>query len=1300
MALASLVVDLTIGLAKFEADSGKAAQIVGRDAEKMQRAAATFTKQLERQQQQATRTAAELGVIKGALLGLDDATLGLAASTSKVGTNFAVFGSSGTQAMGQVGAAASAASGQVSALLATMVGKLREVNAQTAALKAEATSQNSAGTLSDSGLGGRLAAINAERDATVRRLNVAYDADKAGAASAAATAASNAAFIAGLTKQADTIGKTRTQLLTMEAAQRGIATEAAPAIAKLRDFEAAQLRGGRAAAASAAQIGLNTQQLMTLKYTASDVVASLGSGASPFTVLLQQGGQVAQIEGGVTGLLRGLAQSITPFVAGVTAGTAAVGALAYAYFEGAKQSKAFADATVLSGNFAGQTEGQFNALTRSLSESGQITASAAREFGQALLATGEVGPEVFAKATRAAALFGQATGQTAKEVAKDFAGMAQDAGKWAAEHNRSMNFITAAQLDQIKTLQESGRAVEAQGLVYDALNGRLGKLEDNLGGLDRALRKVKETWSDFWNSAYDIGRADTLEDRLKRAQQAVAQAHLQANDAPSIGVYGGPRPSGATKLVGALEAQRFAERAVDVSTESAAATAAAAKLNKLATAGREHVDALLTTAKAAGQYDKALQKLNADIDANRKAGTPFSAAEEAQARTELKKKFTNQSAVSQADAERKAQLAKALSAYAADLAKEKDTLKFHQDELRAIYDAGNTSLAKYYDDRDAIIKAGTAAELAEQSKAITRLEQELQRGKFKTKDERTNTEKQLAEAQAKAAKIGIDADRAAVLATYERAAAVKALAKEVEAFQASLLDLQGDPLGAAQLRTKQQLDAARILASKVAPAGGTTGDFSRFDRGQSPIDLNAYAEALTATNDFAEVQRKVGLATADATRAEETYLLRAKQGGAGLAEQEKAIYTLRSAALVQLGELRDKASALADAENNAALAAGRLIDPKYASAAKDLALQYAQATQAVDPAMNRLKAHGDELGTSLANVFENAITRAQSFKDVVNSLGSTVLSAVTKTLITEPLEQSLKGGIRGFLGSDNPLADLLRGATGVTATASNPATETNLFAGAAAAGGLLTQNIAAQSAAATLTQLTASAGAASAALQALAAAGGSSGPVASGGGFTGWLSGLFGGGGGATLGAGASFSSGTVAGLFHQGGVVGQAGASRSVSTATFTSAQKYHGGGLISGATMPGLQTNEVPAILMGGPKGLREEVLHASDPRHRDNMSPALMRMLAAGGGITAPAAAFSSIARRYHTGGIAGMQADGMPGSGMRGGQADAGQRGGMRGGDTFHITVPPGTSRDTAQQIAARVSEHLGRASRNR
>lgn len=1288
MALASLSVDLTLGLAKFESDSGKAAQIVGRDAEKMQRAAATFTKQLERQQQQATRTAAELGVIKGALLGLDDATLGLAASTSKVGTNFAVFGSSGTQAMGQVGAAASAASGQVSALLVTMVGKLREVNAQTAALKAEATSQNSAGTLSDSGLAGRLAAINAERDATVRRLNVAYDADKAGAASAAATAASNAAFIAGLTKQADAIGKTRTQLLTMEAAQRGIATEAAPAIAKLRDFEAVQLRGGRAAAASAAQIGLNIQQLQTLKYTASDVVASLGSGASPFTVLLQQGGQVAQIEGGVTGLLRGLAQSITPFVAGVTAGTAAVGALAYAYFEGAKQSKAFADATVLSGNFAGQTEGQFNALTRSLSESGQITASAAREFGQALLATGEVGPEVFAKATRAAALFGQATGQTAKEVAKDFAGMAQDAGKWAAEHNRSMNFITAAQLDQIKTLQESGRAVEAQGLVYDALNGRLGKLEDNLGGLDRALRKVKETWSDFWNSAYDIGRADTLEDRLKRAQQAVAQARLQANDAPSIGVYGGPRPSGATKVVGALEAQRFAERAVDVSTESASATAAAAKLNKLAAAGRENVEGLLTSAKAAGQYDKALQKLNADIDANRKAGTPFSAAEEAQARAELKKKFTNSGAVSQADQERKAQLAKALQVYADALAKEKDTLKFHQDELRAIYDAGNTSLAKYYDDRDATIKAGTAAEMAEQSKAITRLEQELQRGKFKTKDERTNTAKQLAEAQAKAAKIGIDADRAAVLATYERAAAVKALAKEVEAFQASLLDLQGDPLGAAQLRTKQQLDAARILASKVAPAGGTTGDFSRFDRGQSPIDLNAYAKALSVANDFAEVQRKVGIATADATRAEETYLLRAKTGGASLRDQDQGIYAIRAASLVQLGEMTEAAKRLADAST----------DPKVKAYAADLALQYAQAAQAVDPAINRLKAHGDELGTSLANVFENAITRAQSFKDVVNSLGSTVLSAVTKTLITEPLEQALKGGIRGFLGSDNPLADLLRGATDVTATASNPATETNLFAGAAAAGGLLTQNIAAQSAAATLTQLTASAGAASAALQALAAAGGSSGPVASGGGFTGWLSGLFGG-GSATLGAGASFSSGTVAGLFHQGGMVGQAGASRAVSQATFTGAQKYHGGGLITGAAMPGLRANEVPAILMGGPRGMREEVLHASDPRHRDNMSPALLRMLAAGGGITAPAAAFSSIARRYHTGGIAGMAAD-MPGQGMRtAGQADAGQRGGGRGGDII-INLPPGTSRDTAQQIAARVSEHLGRASRNR
>ena len=80
------------------------------------------------------------------------------------------------------------------------------------------------------------------------------------------------------------------------------------------------------------------------------------------------------------------------------------------------------------------------------------------------------------------------------------------------------------------------------------------------------------------------------------------------------------------------------------------------------------------------------------------------------------------------------------------------------------------------------------------------------------------------------------------------------------------------------------------------------------------------------------------------------------------------------------------------------------------------------------------------------------------------------------------------------------------------------------------------------------------------------------------GGIGGWLSGLVGG----------------LFGVAHTGGVIGKTKLqTRMVNPAVFANAQRYHGGGIISG-----LRSNEVPIIAEAG-----EEMLTAKDPRHSAN-------------------------------------------------------------------------------------------------
>jgi hypothetical protein len=78
--------------------------------------------------------------------------------------------------------------------------------------------------------------------------------------------------------------------------------------------------------------------------------------------------------------------------------------------------------------------------------------------------------------------------------------------------------------------------------------------------------------------------------------------------------------------------------------------------------------------------------------------------------------------------------------------------------------------------------------------------------------------------------------------------------------------------------------------------------------------------------------------------------------------------------------------------------------------------------------------------------------------------------------------------------------------------------------------------------------------------------------------------------GGASLSA--ESVAGTTAGLFHQGGLVGAAGAMRVVPASWFAGAPRFHNG------AMAGLAANEQAAILQRG-----EEVLTANNPRHARN-------------------------------------------------------------------------------------------------
>ena len=189
-----------------------------------------------------------------------------------------------------------------------------------------------------------------------------------------------------------------------------------------------------------AQLTANTkltrQEMLALNYTLSDVAASLASGASPWTILLQQGGQVKDTFGGIGPLFSKLGSFITVGRVAVGGLAAALGTLGYAFVKGFEESDRFEKSVARTGNAAGLTAGQFNQLAADVTRNSGATTGSAREILQLLVETGQVGPQAIGEVATAAAALAKATGRTEAEVVKDFAGMSNGVAKWAMENNR------------------------------------------------------------------------------------------------------------------------------------------------------------------------------------------------------------------------------------------------------------------------------------------------------------------------------------------------------------------------------------------------------------------------------------------------------------------------------------------------------------------------------------------------------------------------------------------------------------------------------------------------------------------------------------------------------------------------------------------------------------------------------------------------------------------------------------------------------------------------------------------------
>ncbi|ACL57566.1 phage tail length tape measure family protein [Methylobacterium nodulans] len=247
--------------------------------------------------------------------------------------------------------------------------------------------------------------------------------------------------------------------------------------------------------------GLRGDQLRNLGYQFQDVIASLGSGASPLTVLAQQGGQVysalSETPGGAAAGVKSLARqftaALTParlLVGGIAGAGAAAAFLGIQYAE--MQNRIELGLTGI-GRASGATVRDVNRISEAISKAQNISLGDAQQTVTSVASTGKVGVGNLEGVASLAKGYAKLTGTDLPEAGKELAKLFSDPARGAEELNARIGALDDATMQYVKTLTAQGNRQEAINVLTRAVQPEL----------ERAA-KLTSLWGQIWN---DLGSA-------------------------------------------------------------------------------------------------------------------------------------------------------------------------------------------------------------------------------------------------------------------------------------------------------------------------------------------------------------------------------------------------------------------------------------------------------------------------------------------------------------------------------------------------------------------------------------------------------------------------------------------------------------------------------------------------------------------------------------------------------------------------------------------------------------------------
>lgn len=347
----------------------------------------------------------------------------------------------------------------------------------------------------------------------------------------------------------------------------------------------------------------------------TDIVVGLSTGQSPFMVLMQQGGQLKDMFGGIGPAIKGVGGYVAGLINPFTLAAAAVGVLGLAYYKGSQEQEEFYKSLVLTGNQVGKTSGQLADIAARAGIAADSTTGKAASTLNQLVSSGKVAGDSLERVTTAIVKTSDATGIATDKLVGDFNDIAVDPVAAITKLNEQYHFLTLATYNQIKALQYEGNQQEAARVAseyYSAtLIQRSSDIKENLGLLESAWAALGRGAKSAWDAMFDVGREKSLEQLLADAQKRVKNS-TAGYERDIWGNVTGLSSQSSTEI-------NFLQRAINLQGDLNGAQAAGQKQQDMAIKSQDEFNKLVEAGRSSAEKRvKVEAQLNRLIAQNKK----------------------------------------------------------------------------------------------------------------------------------------------------------------------------------------------------------------------------------------------------------------------------------------------------------------------------------------------------------------------------------------------------------------------------------------------------------------------------------------------------------------------------------------------------------------------------------------------------------------------------------------------------------------------------------------------------------